>query len=368
MILILWFSDNNNNPSLSHIEWYFYLSSMMVINQVYKIMITCPSISTRSTLRSTTQLWSVTYRIDIVLPLAPISVLHLFSQVEFIMMLLAMIYFHQVQFLASSLFLWYNIEQSWSFCTSILLVIMIMLTSQSLYLWVNFHFLLIQVKSKRDTMLLQVIVLLHDPAYRQVLIYVLLHDSCLLPFELTSCCLLHRSFLASSLIICYINNHDSFYVCVVGDSDYYDVTLSALMSQFSFYFDSNPFKSCVVGSINSNPCLLRIALVIQLILVSSNIDYHYSCDDLVSQISSPCVKSNLLIQHQQSWSSCPSVLVAETITLNFFSSKSSHIYWITSTWWWSFYYSHPWFIIVFYLFISWFTNNWATIVTYILMH
>ena len=70
---------------------------------------TRPSFLTSSTLRSTTRIWPITFRIYIMLPLAPI-VFHLFSQVKFIVMLLMMISFYSVQFFVSRLLFWYTIN------------------------------------------------------------------------------------------------------------------------------------------------------------------------------------------------------------------------------------------------------------------
>ena len=90
-------------------------------------------------------------------------------------------------------------------------------------------------------------------------------------------------------------------------------------------FDSMPTTYCIGSNINilqwydnNDINLSTYQLMFHLILVSSNIDYHDSCDNLFSPSSSPCVKSNLLIQHQQSMSFCSSVLFEETITMSFF--------------------------------------------------
>ena len=85
----------------------------------------------------------------------------------------------------------------------------------------------------------------------------------MLPIELTSCCLLHWSFLASSLIFWYINNHDFSYVYVVGDGDYCDFTLSVLMSQFSFSFDSSLVESRVLDQVYMVMIILQVLVLLQ---------------------------------------------------------------------------------------------------------
>jgi len=99
----------------------------------------------------------------------------------------------------------------------------------------------------------------------QVLLYVLLNDSGLLPIECTSCCLKSSSSLCLS---------------------------SSFHQAYSFVTSSTIINH-------------------HLILVSSNIDYLNSYNVLFSPSSSPCVKSNLLIQHQPSWSFCPSMFFWE---------------------------------------------------------
>jgi len=136
--------------------------------------------------------------------------------------------------------------------------------------------------------LLQVLVLLHDPDYQQVWLYVLLYT------------LFYTMLFMTIIILHHIYCH--YDTC---DFDYVPTT----------YFIGSNIN--VMQWYNNNDNNLSPSwLMFHLLLVSSHIDRNDPCDDLLSPSSSPCAKSNLLIQHQQSCSFCPSLLLATTITLN----------------------------------------------------
>jgi len=94
-----------------------------VLDHIYMLIIrvaSCTDLCPSSSLRSTTRLWSVTYRFDIVLPLAPI-----------------------VHCVKSTLMIH---QQSWFFFTSVLLVLEITVTSHYPSIFIIFWFNSSQVK------------------------------------------------------------------------------------------------------------------------------------------------------------------------------------------------------------------------------
>ena len=175
-----------------------------------------------------------------------------------------------------------RIPWPWSFCTFVLLVEVITI---HLCFKVNFHFIFIQVTSVGSS--------LYDDDY----------TTGYLPPTWPGLSTSSLSYTKLLMVIIILH-------CIYCHYDTCD-------------FDSVPTTYFIGSNINviqwynyNDNNLSPSRLMFHLLLVSSHIDRNDPCDDLLSPSPSLCAKCNLLLQHQQSCSFCPSVLLATTITLN----------------------------------------------------